>query len=158
AVPKGTPPGVIDTLNKAMNGAFADAGMVAKLADTGGAPLPGTPAEFAQLMAGETEKWGKVVKAAGIKPEETAPHTPFVPTKAGTQRSSAETRFPLPRERTVFGFAPSDRGLRVGLALRIDHLLELAERAHARQQLLQAAVRRALLLNRGDEFAVLQLD
>ena len=43
--------------------------MKAKLADTGGAPLPGTAAEFARLMAAETEKWGKVVKAAGIKAE-----------------------------------------------------------------------------------------
>ena len=52
-----------------MQAAFADAGMKAKLADTGGAPLPGTPADFARLMAAETEKWGKVVKAAGIKAE-----------------------------------------------------------------------------------------
>ena len=43
--------------------------MKAKLADTGGAPLPGTAADFARLMAAETEKWGKVVKAAGIKAE-----------------------------------------------------------------------------------------
>ena len=56
-------------LNKAVQAAFADAGMKAKLADTGGAPLPGTSADFAKLMAAETEKWGKVVKAAGIKAE-----------------------------------------------------------------------------------------
>ena len=66
-VPKGTPPEIVETLNKAVQAAFADAGMTAKLADTGGAPLPGTAAEFATLMAAETEKWGKVVKAAGIK-------------------------------------------------------------------------------------------
>jgi len=66
-VPKGTPPVVIDTLNKAVQAAFADPATKAKLADTGGAPLPGTAADFAMLMAAETEKWGKVVKAAGIK-------------------------------------------------------------------------------------------
>ena len=64
AVPNGT---LVETLNKAVNAAHADAGMKAKLADTGGAPLPGSSADFARLMAAETEKWGKVVKAAGIK-------------------------------------------------------------------------------------------
>jgi tripartite-type tricarboxylate transporter receptor subunit TctC len=68
-VPKGTPAEVVETLNKAVQAAFADAGMQARLADTGGAPLPGTAAAFAALMAAETEKWGKVVKAAGIKAE-----------------------------------------------------------------------------------------
>lgn len=68
-VPKGTPPEIVETLNKAVQAAFTDAGMKAKLADTGGAPLPGTAAEFAKLMAAETEKWGKVVKAAGIRAE-----------------------------------------------------------------------------------------
>ncbi len=66
-VPKGTPPEIIEVLNKTVQAAFADAGMKSKLADTGGAPLPGTAADFAKLMAAETEKWGKVVKAAGIK-------------------------------------------------------------------------------------------
>jgi tripartite-type tricarboxylate transporter receptor subunit TctC len=65
--PKGTPPEIIEVLNKTVQAAFADAGMKSKLADTGGAPLPGTAADFAKLMAAETEKWGKVVKAAGIK-------------------------------------------------------------------------------------------
>ena len=68
-VPKGTPPDIVEILNKAVQAAFSDAGMKAKLADTGGDPLPGTAAEFAKLMAAETEKWGKVVKAAGIKAE-----------------------------------------------------------------------------------------
>jgi len=68
-VPKGTPAEIVEILNKAVQAAFADAGMKAKLADTGGNPLPGTSAEFARLMAAETEKWGKVVKAAGIKAE-----------------------------------------------------------------------------------------
>lgn len=66
-VPKGTPPEIVEALHKAVQLAFADPTMKAKLADTGGAPLPGTAAEFATLMAAETEKWGKVVKAAGIK-------------------------------------------------------------------------------------------
>ena len=67
AVPKGTPADVIETLNRAMNAAFSDQAMVAKLADTGGAPLPGSAADFARLMAAETEKWGAVVRQAGIK-------------------------------------------------------------------------------------------
>ncbi|MEA2979050.1 MAG: hypothetical protein QOF09_873 [Alphaproteobacteria bacterium] len=68
-VPKGTPAEIVEVLNKAVQAAFADAGMKARLADTGGAPLAGTAAEFARLMAAETEKWGKVVRAAGIKAE-----------------------------------------------------------------------------------------
>jgi tripartite-type tricarboxylate transporter receptor subunit TctC len=67
--PTGTPAEVVETLNKAVQAAFSDAAMKARLADTGGAPLPGTSADFARLMAAETEKWGKVVKAAGIKAE-----------------------------------------------------------------------------------------
>ena len=68
-VPKGTPAEIVETLNRAVQAAFADSAMKAKLADTGGAPLPGSAADFARLMAAETEKWGKVVKAAGIKAE-----------------------------------------------------------------------------------------
>ena len=66
-VPKGTPAEIVGTLNRAAQAAFADAAMRAKLLDTGGEPLPGTAAEFAALMAAETEKWGKVVRAANIK-------------------------------------------------------------------------------------------
>jgi tripartite-type tricarboxylate transporter receptor subunit TctC len=69
AAPRGTPAEVIETLNKAVQAAFADEAMIKKLADTGGEPLPGTAADFARLMAAETEKWGKVVKVAGIKAE-----------------------------------------------------------------------------------------
>jgi tripartite-type tricarboxylate transporter receptor subunit TctC len=68
-VPRGTPAEIIEVLNRAVQTAFADAGMRARLADTGGAPLPGSAADFARVMAAETEKWGKVVKAAGIKAE-----------------------------------------------------------------------------------------
>ena len=49
--------------------AIADPGMKAKLAAIGGEPLPGSPADFARLIAEETEKWAKVVHAAGIKAE-----------------------------------------------------------------------------------------
>ncbi len=65
-VPRGTPERIIATINKAMNAAFSDPAMKAKLADTGGDPLPGSPAEFGKLLADETEKWGKVVKQAKI--------------------------------------------------------------------------------------------
>lgn len=65
--PVGTPAEVIGTLNAALNAAFTDPTMKARLADTGGEPLPGTPAAFATLMKAETEKWGRVLKAAGIK-------------------------------------------------------------------------------------------
>jgi tripartite-type tricarboxylate transporter receptor subunit TctC len=66
-VPKGTPPAIIDRLNKTVNSAFADQGMKAKLFNTGGTPLFGSPAQFGQLLAAETEKWGRVVVAAGVK-------------------------------------------------------------------------------------------
>ncbi len=69
AVPKDTPAGIVEVLNKAVQAAFSDTAMKAKLADTGGEPLPGSAADFARLMAAETEKWGKVVKTAGIKAE-----------------------------------------------------------------------------------------
>jgi len=65
-VPAHTPADVINTLNKAINAAFADPAMKAKLADTGGTALPGTPADFGRLMAAETEKWAKVIKAAAL--------------------------------------------------------------------------------------------
>ena len=67
-VPKNTPAEVIDTLNKAINAAFADPTMKARLADTGGAALPGSPADFEKLIAGEIEKWGRVIKVSGTKP------------------------------------------------------------------------------------------
>ena len=48
---------------------LADPRMKARLADLGGTVLPGSPADFGKLMADETEKWGKVIRAANIKPE-----------------------------------------------------------------------------------------
>ena len=68
-VPRGTPAAVIDILNKAVNAAYTDAKMRARLTDTGGEPLPGSPADFGKIFAGEIEKWGKVVKASGMKPQ-----------------------------------------------------------------------------------------
>src|SRR5215471_14970332 len=67
--PKNTPTDVIDTLNKEINASFGDPKIKARLADLGGTALPGSPADFGKLIADETEKWGKVVKFAGIKPE-----------------------------------------------------------------------------------------
>jgi tripartite-type tricarboxylate transporter receptor subunit TctC len=69
AVPRKTPAGVIDTLNREVNAGLADAKTKAKLAEQGGMAMPGTPADFARLIADETEKWGKVIRTADIKPE-----------------------------------------------------------------------------------------
>jgi tripartite-type tricarboxylate transporter receptor subunit TctC len=66
SAPKGTPPEVVDTLNKAVNEALRDPKLVAKLAEFGGIPKPMTPAEFGTLIASETEKWRKVVEFAGV--------------------------------------------------------------------------------------------
>jgi tripartite-type tricarboxylate transporter receptor subunit TctC len=67
-VPRNTPPEIIATLNAAINAAFADPKMKARLADTGGSVLAGSPADFGRLMAEETEKWAKVVRFSGTKP------------------------------------------------------------------------------------------
>jgi tripartite-type tricarboxylate transporter receptor subunit TctC len=67
--PRNTPPDIIDTLNKAINAAYADPAMRARLADTGGVPLAGSPAEFGKIFAEEIEKWAKVVKASGMTPQ-----------------------------------------------------------------------------------------
>jgi tripartite-type tricarboxylate transporter receptor subunit TctC len=66
--PKATPAEIVDKLNKEINAGLADPKMKARLADLGGTVLPGSPAEFAKLIADETEKWGKVIRAANIKP------------------------------------------------------------------------------------------
>src|SRR5262249_13143793 len=65
--PKNTPAEIIDTLNGEINAAFADPGFRARLAEAGGMPLPGSSTDFAKLLAEQTEKWGKVVRALHIK-------------------------------------------------------------------------------------------
>jgi tripartite-type tricarboxylate transporter receptor subunit TctC len=67
--PKNTSAEIVDRLNKEINAGIADPTMKARLAAIGGEPLPGSPEAFGKLIAEETEKWGKVVRAAGIKPE-----------------------------------------------------------------------------------------
>ena len=67
--PRNTPAAIIDTLNREINAVIADPKMKAKLADLGGTVLSGSPADFGKLIADETDKWGKVIKSAGIKPE-----------------------------------------------------------------------------------------
>jgi tripartite-type tricarboxylate transporter receptor subunit TctC len=67
--PRATPPEVVATLNRELNAALADASVKAQLADLGMAPMPGTPAEFGTFLASETDKWGKVIRALGIKAE-----------------------------------------------------------------------------------------
>jgi tripartite-type tricarboxylate transporter receptor subunit TctC len=68
AAPKNTPAEIVDKLNKETNAALADPKLKARLADLGAAPLPGSPSDFGRFIAEETEKWGKVVKFANIKP------------------------------------------------------------------------------------------
>jgi tripartite-type tricarboxylate transporter receptor subunit TctC len=60
---------IVTTLNQEINAAFTDAKMKSRFADIGGEPLAGTPDEFGKFIAGETEKWGKVVRSTGMKPE-----------------------------------------------------------------------------------------
>jgi tripartite-type tricarboxylate transporter receptor subunit TctC len=67
--PKGTPAEVIDRLHNEVSAGLADPKLKARFADLGDAPMPMTPAEFGKLIADETEKWGNVVKFAGIKLE-----------------------------------------------------------------------------------------
>jgi tripartite-type tricarboxylate transporter receptor subunit TctC len=67
--PKNTPAEITDKLNKEINAALADPKVQARLTELGGVPLGGSPADFGKLIADETEKWGKVVKFANLKPE-----------------------------------------------------------------------------------------
>jgi tripartite-type tricarboxylate transporter receptor subunit TctC len=67
--PKNTPAEVIDMLNKEINAALTDAKIKARLADLGGTPFVGSSIEFGKFLADETEKWGRVIRAAGIKAE-----------------------------------------------------------------------------------------
>ena len=58
---------MIETLNREINAGLADPAVKARLADLGMTPVPATPAAFGSFLAAETEKWGKVIKFAGIK-------------------------------------------------------------------------------------------
>jgi len=67
--PRNTPVEIIDKLNKEINAGLADTKMKARFADLGATMLAGSPSDFSKLVAQETEKWAKVIKFAGIKPE-----------------------------------------------------------------------------------------
>jgi tripartite-type tricarboxylate transporter receptor subunit TctC len=69
AAPKGTSPQIVEKLNQAVNSALTDRKVQARLAELGGEPMPITPAEFGKLVIDETDKWSKVIQAAGIKAE-----------------------------------------------------------------------------------------
>ena len=69
SAPKGTPPEIVDILNKAVGEALQDPRLVARLGEIGGIPKPMTPAQFGKLIADETEKWRKVVAFAGVSVE-----------------------------------------------------------------------------------------
>ena len=67
--PRNTPAEVVDRLNKAINDSLADAKTKARLDELGNVPMPMTPGEFGKFVAEETEKWAKIVKLAGLKPD-----------------------------------------------------------------------------------------
>jgi len=67
--PSGTPMAIVEKLNKEINAALADSNMRKRLTDMGVAVFAGSPADFGRFIADETEKWGKVIKFAGIKPQ-----------------------------------------------------------------------------------------
>ena len=67
--PRATPAEIIDQLNREVNVALTDAKLKTRFADLGGTPLALTPAEYGKLLADDTEKWGKVIRAVNIRPE-----------------------------------------------------------------------------------------
>jgi len=69
AAPRDTPPGVVATLADQINLATEDAGMLRRIADLGDTPLPLSPAQFARLVAAESDKWAKVIRTAGVRAE-----------------------------------------------------------------------------------------
>jgi tripartite-type tricarboxylate transporter receptor subunit TctC len=68
-VPRGTPPEIIERLNREINAGLTNPTIKARLADVATTPILYTPAEFGAYMAAEVEKWGKVIRASGIRPE-----------------------------------------------------------------------------------------
>jgi len=69
AAPKNTPVAIIDKLNREINAALTNPAMRAKFIEIGGEPLAGSPSDFGRFIAEETDKWSKVVKFTGLKPE-----------------------------------------------------------------------------------------
>lgn len=69
AAPRGTPPKIVEKLNQAVNAVLANPKLQARLAELAGEPMPMTPAQFGTLVAEETERWGKLIRAANIKAE-----------------------------------------------------------------------------------------
>jgi len=67
--PKNTPTQIIHRLNKEISAGLADLRIKARIADLGGSVLVGSPDDFGKLVADESEKWGRVIRAANIKPE-----------------------------------------------------------------------------------------
>jgi tripartite-type tricarboxylate transporter receptor subunit TctC len=67
--PKNTPGEIVDKLNKEINAGLSDPKIMARLADLGAMVIAGSPSDFGRLIADETEKWAKVIKSAGIRPE-----------------------------------------------------------------------------------------
>jgi tripartite-type tricarboxylate transporter receptor subunit TctC len=67
--PRNTPPEIIEILNKQINAALVDPAFRARIAELGGEPFPNSPNDFARFVVEYTEKWGKVIRAAGIKAE-----------------------------------------------------------------------------------------
>ncbi len=67
--PRNTASAIIDSLNKETNAGLADARLKAQFSELGAEVFPGSPADFGKLIAAETEKWAKVIRAANIKPE-----------------------------------------------------------------------------------------
>ena len=69
AAPRNTPAAIVENLNRAINAALGDPKMNSRLAELGANAFPASPAEFGKFIAGETEKWGKVVRFSGAKPQ-----------------------------------------------------------------------------------------
>jgi tripartite-type tricarboxylate transporter receptor subunit TctC len=67
--PRGTPPEIVERLNREINAGLQDATLLKRVADVGGVPIRATPAEMTELIARNIDKWAKVVKAAGIEPQ-----------------------------------------------------------------------------------------
>ena len=67
--PRGTPTEIIDKLNRAINAGLADPGIKGRMIELGAPPLSGSPADFGRLIADETEKWRRVIRAGNISPE-----------------------------------------------------------------------------------------